>query len=532
MFVDRVVRSVIARALVSAILVAASALALPAAASAATITVTSNADSGSGTLRAALASAGSGDTIIVPAMTITVASTLVVSNGVTIQGAGAGATTLSGGNSNSLVFQVTAPGVTIDGMTISDGGGGIFSDYGLTLSHDAIVHNSGTGVYVGFSGGPLIIDHSLIAFNQHASGPGGGIWTGAGPGSLITDTTIAENTATNTGGGIVVANSGLTLKNDTIVSNGDTIPPSQGGNIAVYSGDTMQMGNTILAGGFASQGADCYVYPGASWTSLGHNAEDTDPNPDSGLGGCQSYFDPTKGDRTGLALQLGPLQNNGGQTDTVLPAATSPVIGQGDPATCLTDDQRDVARPQGSCDIGAVQRRAPASESGVASPITTGSAMLTDTLNTEGLAGSAQYVYGPTPGFGAQTPDTTLNATRNWQQAGATLTGLQPATTYYFALVVTTSDGTTTGPTAQFTTLALAPPVVCRVPRLLGDSLAKSTRALVQAHCALGRVSRARVTRHRRMVVLAQHPLAGTVEPSGFRVALTLGGQHAAARTR
>jgi hypothetical protein len=499
----------------------------PSAASAATIAVTSNADSGAGTLRAALASAAPGDTVTVPAMTITLTSgALRVSNSVTIQGAGARATTISGGN-NSGAFELNAAGAKIEGLTITQGRdnsgfGGVDARQGVTLSDDAIVYNTGGGVYAW--GGPLVIDHSLIAHNQ--AGRGGGIVYAGGPGATITDTTIADNTATDEGAGIQIYNNGLlTLDSDTLVDNVLTNPVSWGGNLYMDPGTTLQMGDTILAGGAAGQGGDCYVASGASWTSLGHNAEDTEPNPDSG---CQSQFTGPV-DHTGLTLKLGALQDNGGPTDTILPAAGSPVVDQGDPSRCLPDDQRGVSRPQGGgCDIGAVERSVAASFSGFADTLTTTGAVLHGTANTQGLSGNAYFLYGPTANFGASTANSALTATGSAQQVTATLTGLSPATTYYFALVVNTPDGTVTGPVEFLTTQAATVttpgqpmPAICRVPKLKGDSLAKAKRVLTAAHCALGKVKRATRT-HRKQVVVWQGFAAGTVHPTGFKVPIKL----------
>ena len=54
---------------------------------------------------------------------------------------------------------------------------------------------------------------------------------------------------------------------------------------------------------------------------------------------------------------LGPLQDNGGPTETHLPLTGSPVIDAGSPDCPLpATDQRGVARPEGAaCDIGAVE---------------------------------------------------------------------------------------------------------------------------------------------------------------------------------
>jgi hypothetical protein len=53
---------------------------------------------------------------------------------------------------------------------------------------------------------------------------------------------------------------------------------------------------------------------------------------------------------------LGPLQNNGGLTPTMLPLAGSPVLGAGDPTLAPSTDQRGQPRPDsGPADLGAVQ---------------------------------------------------------------------------------------------------------------------------------------------------------------------------------
>jgi len=63
--------------------------------------------------------------------------------------------------------------------------------------------------------------------------------------------------------------------------------------------------------------------------------------------------------------KLGPLQDDGGTTETMLPGAGSSAIDHGDAATCSDApvsgvDQRGVTRPQGAeCDIGAVESRIP-----------------------------------------------------------------------------------------------------------------------------------------------------------------------------
>ena len=57
------------------------------------------------------------------------------------------------------------------------------------------------------------------------------------------------------------------------------------------------------------------------------------------------------------SLKLGVLQNNGGPTDTILPAFDSPLVGKGSNPASLTNDQRGpgFGRVRGTIDIGAVE---------------------------------------------------------------------------------------------------------------------------------------------------------------------------------
>ena len=89
-------------------------------------------------------------------------------------------------------------------------------------------------------------------------------------------------------------------------------------------------------------------------------------------------------------------------------------------------------------------------------------------------------------------------------------------------MVVSTSDGTTDG---QITTFTILRPiqVMCKVPKLRGDSLSKARRALKGAHCALGKVSRPKHPGHKTLVIVSQSPKAGANEPAGSKVSVSLG---------
>jgi hypothetical protein len=96
-----------------------------------------------------------------------------------------------------------------------------------------------------------------------------------------------------------------------------------------------------------------------SLTSLGNNIE---------VGSDTCFSDPTdQVNVTPAALNLGPLQDNGGPTETMLPGPGSVAIDTILPADCLdadglplTTDQRGISRPQGTdCDIGPVEVEQP-----------------------------------------------------------------------------------------------------------------------------------------------------------------------------
>jgi PASTA domain len=65
------------------------------------------------------------------------------------------------------------------------------------------------------------------------------------------------------------------------------------------------------------------------------------------------------------------------------------------------------------------------------------------------------------------------------------------------------------------------PPVRCRVPRVVGLTLARAKTRIRRANCRVGRVRRVRRGRPGR--VLSQSPRAGTIKPRGFAVRLVVG---------
>jgi CSLREA domain-containing protein len=181
----------------------------------------------------------------------------------------------------------------------------------------------------------------------------GGAIDGTGGTVTLANSTVTGNTASVSGGGIYLngAASVLNVVNSTI--GGNAAPAGTG--VHVDRGTATLTHTTLADGLFTDTGATpgvttlrgTIVGGCAGGAPVSHGAN-LDPSASCGLAGA--------GDRPGADPLLGPLQNNGGPTDTRLPAPGSPaldaVAGCPPPAT----DQRGIPRPQVSaCDIGAAE---------------------------------------------------------------------------------------------------------------------------------------------------------------------------------
>ncbi len=224
-----------------------------------------------------------------------------------------------------------------------------------TITNSIIRNNiSAGGVFSNGGGienfGDLTIMNSTISGNS--GGNGGGIFNqfAPAPGLTLINSTVSGNTATF-GGGIRNQFSAATLNNSTISNNTGS---SDGGGIW-HDGapGVVNVKNTIIAGNLRSpiDPDDC----AGTLNSQGHNLiQET--------AGCTIGGDTT-GNITGQDPLLGPLQDNGGPTETHGLMLGSPAIDAGNPAVpgsggnaCEATDQRGVARPVGAaCDIGAFE---------------------------------------------------------------------------------------------------------------------------------------------------------------------------------
>jgi CSLREA domain-containing protein len=392
-------------------------------------------------------SAGSGaDTISLPAgsyvLTIAGASEdlaltgdLDITAGVTISGAGMASTTIDA-NGLDRVFQIIGSSaaqisnVTIrGGSTATQAGSGVLvydSSSALTLTNSRVTdnvgnaglrvnsgtltvinsrvqNNTGSGVYNG-SGAATIIDS--VIFGNTTDNSGGGISSG---GTLtVVNSTISGNSAAFSGGGIY--SSGTTnLYNVTISNNtadSDANNNGDGGGISINSsaGGVFSVRNSIIAGNHDDSPAgaprpDC----SGAITSEAYNLIESTT-------GCTIAGNIT-GNLTGVSANLGPLQNNGGQTLTRALQAGSPAIDAGTPSGCIDHngalldmDQRGYVR-NGRCDMGAYEYDSP----GAATPTSTPTATRTPT-HTPTRTPTATHTPTRTP-MATRTPTRTPTAT-------------------------------------------------------------------------------------------------------------------------
>ena len=344
-----------------------------------------------GAIVAANAATGE-DAITVPAGTYTLtragadeglASTgdLNVKGELTINGAGARTTSVSGGPVpfDDRIFEIQ-PGVkaTITGLTITGGdvggyeGGGVRNHGDLTLERVDVKDNAAlSGGGIDSRGGDLTLDGVTVKGNTSTTGYGGGIYSEKGTlnmtdstvsgnsaetgGGLshysgtanITNSTISGNKADLSGGGLLAGSASMNVRNSTIASN--TSGGLGGGILTVGASSTVVVKNTIVAGNSLVNCGD-FGQAGGVIFSQGNNISSDDS--------CH-FIEPT--DRQDTNPRLGPLQDNGGPTDTHALLPRSPAIDAAGASACPSRDQRGVARKDGNgdgtvvCDVGAFE---------------------------------------------------------------------------------------------------------------------------------------------------------------------------------
>jgi hypothetical protein len=331
---------------------------------------------------------------------------------VTIVGAGA-ATTIIDGNAIDTVLNVSGT-LYLSGVTLQHGaateGGALANEEVVSLSDCVLTNNSAISAGAIYNRGTMTIARSVISFSQSQSL--GAIWTLQGSVLSIVDSTITDNTASasdSSGGGISIATYatvtlvGSTVSNNTaafgggISTSGNLIAlnttlanneatDSGGGIYFSHTDSAMQANlyNTTIAYNDARDGVGggFRVEPNATfniYNSLtAHNTRADSPEPDDCSGAIFSHANNLFGATSDCSITkinssqygllnsidlLGPLVNNGGRTQTIAILDGSNAIDGGPSVGCfdrnsqiITEDQRGFPRPLGAhCDIGAFE---------------------------------------------------------------------------------------------------------------------------------------------------------------------------------
>ncbi|HET9212178.1 MAG TPA: choice-of-anchor Q domain-containing protein [Thermoanaerobaculia bacterium] len=228
----------------------------------------------------------------------------------------------------SPAYDVTIERSTISGNSASYRGGGIYlydtdNGAGLTLRQSTLSGNSagsGGGAYFYGPDGPVVVENSTISGNHATYGVGGGLSFYFPDTVTIRNSTIANNDAVSDGGGVYF----------------------------YYSESTITVVNSIIAGNTVSGGGNPDL-GGEGTFDVSYSLVQTPGT---------ANINDNGGNLLGQDPLLGPLGNNGGPTQTQLPAGNSPVINAGDPAFTPppSTDQRGFARVSGGrIDMGAVE---------------------------------------------------------------------------------------------------------------------------------------------------------------------------------
>jgi hypothetical protein len=253
----------------------------------------------------------------------------------------------NGGCGGAVYMDGGAETTTLCGVVIAnnDAGaiaGGFFrvsnsADGTFTMDRSAVRDNAVTPDAAGNAGGMYLEGLALTLTASTISGNrafyNGGLWI-SGRQASLTNVTIAENTAFGSNGaGLWLSHDPTgTILNSTIADNHSTADGQVAG--AIF-GSGLSLKNTIVSNNTAQYTPGC----DSKHTSGGGNLE--------WPAGAHCSDGPTVADP-----ELGALGDNGGSTETLLPAPTSSALGLG--SDCPPTDQRGVARGE-PCTAGAVE---------------------------------------------------------------------------------------------------------------------------------------------------------------------------------
>lgn len=358
-------------------------------ASAATFVVNSNGDQGdfntadgvcwtsvgTCTLRAALEQANAGpsvDVVTLPAMTISVGSTLGITNPVSVLGAGPASTVLTSAGAVNILFMITGGDVTIQDLSIR---GVTTTAYSAAIVQAGSATSTLRGVSIADSTwktyapvtvaqGSMTIDRSSITGNTtraDADDAFAGVhsqW--AGTRVTITDSTIAGNTAEGKNAYAAVTARGageVIVRRSTIAGNAlQGVTMGTGSNL--YVDGPMTLPDSVVADPLAAlpfPALNCFGTQAVTLTGRNVVSDDSCGAAGDAMIVADARLHPMLVGATGTVIR--PLRGG------------SPAI---DAVGCVPAlDQRGVLRPVGArCDAGAAEASADGAVSMVASAAT------------------------------------------------------------------------------------------------------------------------------------------------------------------
>lgn len=228
------------------------------------------------------------------------------------------------GNQSSAIEVFAATSLLVEDTTIVDNtahGILVWSASNITLRRSTFSNNGGVGIL--FRECSTCVIENLTVFQNQLAGVQ--IWTNKAHPQYD-----------------------LVISNSTIVENGIGLPTGSNITLAYFdSTNKLFLNNSILAMNNVAK-SNCSLNPGQALIA-NNSLFDDGSCLQTGSGNIQA--DP----------QLGPLTNNGGFTQTMLPLPGSAAIDAGANSLCSHEDQRGLPRPMdklGSgprCDIGAVE---------------------------------------------------------------------------------------------------------------------------------------------------------------------------------
>jgi len=295
-------------------------------------------------------------------------SSVTITNGAAVNGAGISNLAFLTITDSVITGNQAADSICNPNFPCGSAGGGISNLGTVTIVGSTLTGNSaiagcnlgvhctgsqGAGIY---NAGTITIDKSTITNNsagtaQYPSGSGAAIYDqsySTVANFTINNSTIEGNNVQGEGGAIYNLQDMLMISNSTVTDN--TATGGQGGGILNLAGTTTVQ-NSIFASN--TSGGNC----SGSISSLGYN-----------LSSDSTCNFTNTGDLNNTDPNLGPLQNNGGPTQTQALLPGSPAIDAGNPSGCtdgsghlLKTDQRGAPRPDkediSGCDMGAYERQ-------------------------------------------------------------------------------------------------------------------------------------------------------------------------------